>query len=432
MPDEHNTAGTYTRAPETPDDDLHVHARAPETPDNGLQVRAPAPETRDNGRRDRPRAHEIPDEGYRDRVHWILEHLPCGRPGRPIAVLDLGCGPGDLSLLLAERGDQVTGLDTDPSAVADADGLRDRAAADVASRMTFAVADGHDLAGVPDQAFDAGVAGGLLHEAVDPVRVLTELHRTLRPGAILVLTVPYGVHRPTPAAPARTPALADPGSGTESARTSLAGPGTGTGPTRAPGPGSGRIFYHGSLRHLVEPLFEIRELTVLRRHLAGVAVRRDEARGTPGYAMSRAESAFLHRERLLHGEIADLRVRCAGLAARETELTARVAELACAREELVRVNAELRAEAVRLRRRVKLLDDRLGEYREAIARIRRSRAWRVITAYRRVRHPGRRPAADLSPAQAPLPGGTVPAAISRTAAGSPSGDGSERLPRGHA
>jgi SAM-dependent methyltransferase len=330
------------------------------------------------------------DTERRDRVYWIVDHLPASRPGRPIAVLDLGCAGGELSLLLAEKGDRVTGVDIEPSAVADALRRRDRLPADVASRIDFTVKDAHALDGVPGATFDAAVVGGLLDHVGDPVQVLGELHRTLRPGATLVFTVPYGVSdavlriaRAAGTEQDGAPPPAEP-----------AGPG-GTGGATAPGEGEQddehgdkhgddgerrRVFYHGSLRHLVEPLFEIRELTVLRRHLAGVAVRRDEARGTPGFALSRAESAFLQRERHLHGEIADLRERCAEHAARE------IAHARSA-EDLLRHNAELLAEADRLRHRVKHLEGRLAEYRDVISRLRLSRAWRLVTAYRRVRYP---------------------------------------------
>ncbi|MFC4589213.1 class I SAM-dependent methyltransferase [Sphaerisporangium corydalis] len=330
------------------------------------------------------------EEDDRERLHWILDHLPASRPGRPIVVLDLGCAEGDLSLLLAERGDRVTGVDVRPPVIMHARRRCERLPSDVASRMDFAVGDGHKLDEAPDSTFDAAAVGGLLDHVGDPVQVLTELHRTLRPGATLVFTVPYGV---TDAVlrlaeggddePAGRPA----GGGTDHAGRSAAGGADHAGPDGHAGPEAAddegerrRVFYHGSLRHLVEPLFEIRELTVLRGHLAGVAVRRDEARGTPGFALSRAETAFLHRERLLHTEIAELRARCAETAARERTL-------ARAREDLSEANGELRAEAVRLRSRVRHLEGRLVEYREVIARLRGSRAWRLVTAYRRLRHP---------------------------------------------
>ncbi|WP_405145206.1 class I SAM-dependent methyltransferase [Sphaerisporangium sp. NBC_01403] len=354
--------------------------------------------------------HTARESGHADRLHWILDHLPASRPGRPVAVLDLGCDDGELSLLLAERGDRVTGIDVEPPAIARARRLRDRLPADVASRTEFAVGDGHGLDGVPDGSFDAAVAGEVLDRAGDPVQVLGELHRALRPGATLVFTVPYGVSE-------EILRLAQAGSAEPED----------DGPAEVrPGPDDDgerrRVFYHGSLRHLVEPLFEIRELTVLRRHLAGVAVRRDEQRGTPGFALSRAETAFLQRERHLHGEIGELRARCAEMAAREIALMR-------AGEDLLGRNAELRAEATRLRHRVGHLEGRLAEYRELIARLRRSRAWRLITAYRRVRHPsgGKVTGRDaVAPVAAKLPlvitastGAARPALPARTEAPAP-------------
>ncbi|MFC7383514.1 class I SAM-dependent methyltransferase [Sphaerisporangium rhizosphaerae] len=320
----------------------------------------------------------------RDRLHWLLDHLPASRPGRPVSVLDLGCAEGELSFLLAERGDKVTGVDRDPRLVAEARRHAGRLSADVAARVEFEVGDGHALDGVPDESFDAAVAGEILDRVGDPVQVLEALHRTLRPAATLVFTVPYGVNEAVlRLARAVGDHAEDPGD---------------TGEDEAE---RRRVFYHGSLRHLVEPLFEIRELTVLRHHLAGVAVRRDEPRGTPGFALSRAETAFLQRERHLHGEIAELRALCAELSDREATLTR-------AGQELLGRNAQLRAEATRLLQRMRHLEGRLAEYRELIARLRRSRAWRLITAYRRVRYSSVREAPPAS--QHPVAIGSPPSA----------------------
>lgn len=323
----------------------------------------------------------------RDRLHWILDHLPASRPGRPVSVLDLGCADGGLSMLLAERGDRVTGVDLRPVAIERARRRCDRLPADVVSRLKFTVGDGQALDGVADASFDAAAVGELLDQIGDPVRVLCELHRTLSPGATLVLTVPYGVSE----AILRLTRDGHDGTGHEPLPTGETRLDQADGRDRGEGPPESaqeheeheerrRVFYHGSLRHLVEPLFEIRELTVLRGHLAVVAARRDEPRGTPGFALSRAETAFLQRERLLHREIDELRERCARLAERESTLMR-------AGEELLGRNAELRAEATRLGNRMRHLEVRLGEYREVIARLRRSRAWRLITAYRRVLRP---------------------------------------------
>ena len=64
-----------------------------------------------------------PDQGLRDpfvRGAWI-EHLTNWLPPAPASILDIGCGTGSLTVLLAELGYDVTRLDLSPAMVAHAE-----------------------------------------------------------------------------------------------------------------------------------------------------------------------------------------------------------------------------------------------------------------------------------------------------------------------
>ena len=113
---------------------------------------------------------------YRD-AYLALIDLP-----RTAAILDLGCGTGVVTRALAARdgfAGTVTGVDQSPHFVAAAERL---AAGDgVADRVAFAVADAHELP-FPDASFDAVVAHTLISHVRDPLTVLAEAARVVRPG----------------------------------------------------------------------------------------------------------------------------------------------------------------------------------------------------------------------------------------------------------
>jgi SAM-dependent methyltransferase len=110
-------------------------------------------------------------------------------------VLDAGCGPGHLSLVLAGRhGLDVTGVDLDPQMIA-------RARANTVARRspvgdhepTFLVGDVASLA-EPDATFDVVVSTMAMHHWSDPVRGLAEIGRVLRPdGCALIWDLRPGV-----------------------------------------------------------------------------------------------------------------------------------------------------------------------------------------------------------------------------------------------
>jgi len=52
------------------------------------------------------------------------------------------------------------------------------------------VADAHDIP-VTSQTFDAIVVQAVLEHVIDPVRVVTEIHRVLRPGGAVYSEVPF-------------------------------------------------------------------------------------------------------------------------------------------------------------------------------------------------------------------------------------------------
>lgn len=99
-----------------------------------------------------------------------------------LRIADVGTGPGELALLLAEMGHDVTGYDIAP-------GVLDRARANAAAAgldARFVEADTYELP-LADASVDAVVNRMVLWTLYDPVRALHEWRRVLAPGGRLVI-----------------------------------------------------------------------------------------------------------------------------------------------------------------------------------------------------------------------------------------------------
>lgn len=109
---------------------------------------------------------------------YLLPHL---RPG--MVLLDVGCGPGTITVDLARRvaPGRVTGVDAAPDVIRLA---RQEAAAAGQDNVDFVVADAYAL-DLPDDSFDVVHAHQVLQHLADPVRALRELRRVCRPGGIV-------------------------------------------------------------------------------------------------------------------------------------------------------------------------------------------------------------------------------------------------------
>jgi ubiquinone/menaquinone biosynthesis C-methylase UbiE len=97
-------------------------------------------------------------------------------------VLEVGCGPGHLSIRLARQHQlEVTGLDLDPAMIARARANADRPGNRDQRRPSLLVGDVATLA-FPDRSFDLVVSTLSMHHWADPTGGLAEIGRVLRPG----------------------------------------------------------------------------------------------------------------------------------------------------------------------------------------------------------------------------------------------------------
>ena len=115
-------------------------------------------------------------EAYRDAYLKLLALPPTA------AVLDLGCGTGVVTRAIAAR-DGFTGTVTGVDQSLDFIAAAHRLAADegVADRVEFVPGDAHAL-DLPAASFDAVVAHTLVSHVRDPLAVLAEAARVVRPG----------------------------------------------------------------------------------------------------------------------------------------------------------------------------------------------------------------------------------------------------------
>lgn len=109
----------------------------------------------------------------------LLPHL---RPG--LDLLDVGCGPGTITVDLATHvaPGRVVGLDLSPAPLAEAREL----AARTGAAATFTVGDVYAL-DAPDDAFDVVHAHQVLQHLTDPVAALREMARVCRPGGLVAV-----------------------------------------------------------------------------------------------------------------------------------------------------------------------------------------------------------------------------------------------------
>jgi ubiquinone/menaquinone biosynthesis C-methylase UbiE len=111
---------------------------------------------------------------------YLLDRL---RPGQ--RLLDVGCGPGTITLDLAARvaPGPVLGIDTSADVIGQAEAARVEAAV---ANVGFATGDVYRL-GFDDGSFDVVHAHQVLQHLADPVAGLAEMRRVLAPGGVLAV-----------------------------------------------------------------------------------------------------------------------------------------------------------------------------------------------------------------------------------------------------
>src|SRR6201991_2998545 len=129
--------------------------------------------------------HESVLRGHRVRTAansagYLLPHL---QPG--LSVLDVGCGPGTITVDLAARvaPGRVTAVEMTSDAL---DLARTEAQTRGQSNIDFVTSDVHAL-DLPDDTFDIVHAHQVLQHVADPVQALREMRRVCKPGGIVAV-----------------------------------------------------------------------------------------------------------------------------------------------------------------------------------------------------------------------------------------------------
>lgn len=112
---------------------------------------------------------------------WQQEILPQLPRNKEIRILDVGCGTGFFSILLAQKGYNLTGIDLTPAMITEAKAL----SGSINCPCDFFVEDAENLS-FPDESFDVIIARNLMWNLTNPAKAYQEWLRVLIPNGILL------------------------------------------------------------------------------------------------------------------------------------------------------------------------------------------------------------------------------------------------------
>jgi ArsR family transcriptional regulator len=115
----------------------------------------------------------------------VIEALAeCGGVGSGSRVLDVGTGTGFVAAGLASRATTVMGVDSSPAMLSVA--AQNMSTIGIAN-VTL-IEGGLDALPIADASLDAAVANMVLHHAPDPLAMIQEMARVVRPGGAVAVT----------------------------------------------------------------------------------------------------------------------------------------------------------------------------------------------------------------------------------------------------
>ena len=102
-------------------------------------------------------------------------------------LVEVGCGTGDYSLLLARADFRMTGVDLSPKSI---DAARAKASILGVSDTSFVMSDAETLSEIPENSADGVVSFSTLRYVPDLRRALLAIRRVLKPTGVAVLDFP--------------------------------------------------------------------------------------------------------------------------------------------------------------------------------------------------------------------------------------------------
>jgi len=157
--------------------------------------------------------------------------------------------------------------------------------------------------------FDHAWANDALVTASDPANVVRQVFKAIMPGGTLLVTVPFGLSSPEPR----------------------------------------RAFYSGSLRRLIQPMFEITHFELIDGYVAIAGQRRDQPLGVPMFSLDPDETAFNDHDRRLNERLKLAAADQVRAGARYRSAVQRTEELRADLDRTKKDLAELRHKLARIR-----------------------------------------------------------------------------------